>query len=82
MHKLFCATVLLFSALLVNTAHGYYGGTYDPNSRHGDVNFDTDMLWVGGEILPGNICSKLFTVVSMYKKRIYIYKSIDYHNII
>lgn len=55
MRKLFCGAVLLFSVLLANTSLGYYGGM----SRHGNVDFDTDWIWVGGEILPGRPKFKL-----------------------
>lgn len=49
MRKLFCGAVLLFSVLLVNTALGYYG---DYGSYVSD--FDNDLIWVGGEIIPGS----------------------------
>jgi len=54
MRKLFCGIVLLFSALLANTALGYYGdyGGYGSD-------FDTDWIWVGGEIIPGRPKFKL-----------------------
>lgn len=49
MRRLFSGIVLLFSVLLANTALGYYGG-----SNRQVAEFDTDWIWVGGEILPGN----------------------------
>ena len=49
MRRLFCGIVLLFSVLLANTTLGYYGQM----NRYGPE-FDTDWIWVGGEILPGN----------------------------
>ena len=54
MPKLFCGIVLLFAVLLANTTHGYYGGMSRYGSRYGNAEFDTDWIWIGGEILPGN----------------------------
>lgn len=54
MRRLFCGIVLLFSILLENTAQRYYGGM----NRYG-ADFDTDWIWVGGEILPGRPKFKL-----------------------
>lgn len=54
MRRLFSGIVLLFSVLLANTALGFYGG-----GNRQVAEFDTDWIWVGGEILPGSPKFKL-----------------------
>ena len=61
MRKLFCGAVLLCSVLLANTALGYYGdyGGYGSD-------FDSDLFFVGGEIIPGNDILTKVKIVSKF----------------